>query len=272
MMAPFDPVVALKGAGEMVSAVAWRLHVSHVRRIFMLELPQPLAVRRQVSFSEAVYQGIQRVEGVTAVRAYNTADFEPLWKAGLVPVLVDETWTSVRRRRPDVIVDGILAKRNLGTHIDDAPLVIGLGPGFTAGVDAHAVVSTGRGHNLGRVITYGCDEPNTGVPDLIGGYGIERVLRAPCDGVIRPACRIGDRVAAGDLVATVADIPVRTLIAGVVRGLLRSGVRVTCRTKIGDVDPRSDAVYCSAISDKARAIAGGVLEALLRAPHSTHAA
>jgi xanthine dehydrogenase accessory factor len=185
---------------------------------------------------------------------------------------VDEAWTSMRARRPDVLVDGILAKRNLGTRLDDAPLVIGLGPGFTAGIDAHAVVSTGRGHNLGRVITCGCDEPNTGVPDLVGGYGIERVLRAPCDGLIRPVRAIGDTVAANDVVATVGGIAVRTAIAGVVRGLLRPGVRVTCRMKIGDVDPRGEAAYCGAISDKARAIAGGVLEALLRVPGSRHSA
>jgi xanthine dehydrogenase accessory factor len=257
-------IIGIKGAGEMATAVAWRLYAAKLSMIFMLEAVQPLAVRREVSFGEAVYEGNQTVEGVEAVKVGDVKDIQDAWNNRKIAVLVDPQWTMVKKIQPKVIVDAILAKKNLGTHLSEAALVIGLGPGFNAGKDVHMVIETHRGHNLGRIITSGHVEPNTGIPGNIGGYTTQRVLRAPAAGVFETKYGIGDRVKSGDILGAVEGQQIRAEIDGVLRGLIRSGTPVTAGLKLGDIDPRGERKYCYTISDKARAIAGSVLEAILR--------
>lgn len=256
--------ICIKGAGEMASAVAWRLYMANLRKIYMLETPRPLAVRRRVSFCEAVYDGTQEVEHVRAVLGSTVSDVEKCWRNGEIAVLVDPAWQTKSQLRTDVVVDAILAKKNLGTTVDEARLVIGLGPGFSAGEDAHLVVETQRGHDLGRIITSGVAAPNTGIPGSIGGYTEERVLRAPVAGRFQTKRTIGDRVDQGDVVGRVEGDTVRAGISGILRGLIRPDSDVRQGLKIGDIDPRSERDYCFTISDKARAIGGSVLEAILR--------
>lgn len=248
----------------MASAVAWRLHRANFHRIYMLEVPQPLAVRRRVSFCEAIYAGHQTIEGITAVKCSDQRRVPAAWKNGQIAVLVDPEGKTISNLAPDVVIDAILAKRNLGTRKDQAALVIGLGPGFKAGRDVHAVIETNRGHDLGRIIIRGRAQPNTGIPGRIAGFAARRVLRAPGPGQFQAACRIGQRVKAGDIVGRVNDRNVCTQIDGILRGLVRSGTRVKAQMKLGDIDPRGEAAYCDTISDKARAISGSVLEAILR--------
>jgi xanthine dehydrogenase accessory factor len=259
-----ERIVAIKGAGEMASAVAWRIYMSNIRQILMLETPSPLAVRREVSFCEAVLDGSQTVEDVEACKADNDTAVREAWNQGKIAVVVDPEWKMLDRFAPHVVIDAILAKKNMGTHMDEAPLVIGLGPGFIAGQDVHFVIETNRGHNLGRIMSSGAAEPNTGIPGPIGGYAEERVLRAPCDGEFKARCAIGDQVKKGDMVATVAGDKVPAKIDGVLRGLIRSSSNVHLGLKLGDIDPRGDVDYCHTISDKARAISGSVLEVILR--------
>lgn len=256
--------ICIKGAGEIASAVAWRLYRANLRRIFLLERPVPLAVRRQVSFCEAVYAGHHTVEGVDAVTVESSAQVHTAWSKGAIAVLVDPRWNTVRDLSPDVCVDAIMAKRNLGTALSEAPLVIGLGPGFLAPKDVHMVIETNRGHDLGRIITSGCAEKNTGIPGTINGYTAERVLRSPEDGYFKAFSAIGDLVKQGDLIGSVGRAKVQSHIDGVVRGMIRSGTQVATGLKIGDIDPRGNIEYCTTISEKARAIAGSVLEAILR--------
>ncbi len=259
-----DIVIGIKGAGEMASAIAWRLYMANFRRIFMMEIDHPLAVRRQVSFCESVHNGRQTVEGVTAVGAGGVEDVHGIWAEGCIPVLVDPGWHALKTLAPDVCVDAILAKRNLGTAIDDAPTVIGLGPGFTAGKDVHLVVETKRGHDLGRILTSHSAAPNTGIPGNIGGQTKKRVLRAPSDGRFAAAVAITDLVVRGAQVGRVGQETILAEVDGVVRGLIRPGSDVTRGMKLGDIDPRGDPGFCSTLSDKARAIAGTVIEAILR--------
>ena len=254
----------------MVSAVAWRLYQANFRRIVMLELPQPLAVRRQVCFSEAVHDGRQVVEGVEGVRVSGAAEIYRAWEAAQIAVAVDPTWALIREMKPDVVIDGTLAKRNLGTVMDEAGVVIGLGPGFQAGRDVHFVIETNIGHNLGKVIVEGGAEADTGIPVEIEGYTQEIVLRAPATGIFRAEREIGELVRRGEAVGEVAGKEVRARLDGVLRGLIRSGTRVTEGVKLGDVDPRGEVRYCYTIFDKARAIAGGVLEAVLRVFNTEH--
>ena len=225
-----------------------------------------MAVRRRVAFSEAVYEGLCTVEGITAAFAPRPEEIAPLWEAGCIPVMVDPQGVSIPRLRPEVIIEATLAKRNVGVGITDAPLVIGVGPGFTVGENVHCIVETNRGHNLGRVLYSGSAEPDTGIPGDIVGMTTERVLRAPQTGIFLSRHDIGDHVKAGDVVATVeangVSKEIRTVISGVIRGLLRSGTPVTDRIKVGDVDPR-DNTACHHVSDKAFAIGGGILEAIL---------
>jgi xanthine dehydrogenase accessory factor len=256
--------VVIKGAGEMASAVAWRIYMSNIRRILMLEIDSPLAVRRKVAFCEAVQDGRQTVEGVEAIKVDDYDGAQRSWSQGKIAVAVDPEWRMLDRARPDVVVDAILAKKNLGTRMDEAPLVIGLGPGFTAGIDAHLVIETNRGHNLGRIITHGSAEPNTGIPGTIGGLTEQRVLRAPCSGEFYARRSIGHRIKKGDAIGTVAGEAVVAKIDGILRGLIRTASVVQRGLKIGDIDPRGNVDYCNTISDKARAIAGSVLEAILR--------
>jgi xanthine dehydrogenase accessory factor len=256
-------VILIRGAGEMASGVAHRLHQSHFK-ICMIEIPHPLAVRREVTFTEAIYDGEKEVERVRAKLISKTEEIKSVWKKGDIPILVDSDGKKTRNfLKPDVLVDAIMAKKNLGTQINDASLVIGLGPGFTAGKDVHIVIETNRGNNLGKMILNGTAEPDTGIPGEIGGYTIERLLRTMKKGAFHPQKSIGERVNKGSVVAVVDDFPVMAKISGVVRGLLREGVEVKKGMKVGDIDPRGKKELCFTISDKARAIGGGVLEAIL---------
>jgi xanthine dehydrogenase accessory factor len=239
-----------------------RLHHAGFR-IVMTELEQPVAIRRTVAFAEAVYSGETTVEGLTARRVRNATEIRAAWDNNVIPVVVDPEAESVAALKPEVVVDAILAKCNLGTRIDDAPLVIGLGPGFTAGQDVHAVVETNRGHYLGRVLWAGSAQPDTGMPGGVNGIGHERVIYAPAEGTFVHAQVIGASLSRGDIVGWVRQTPVVVPIAGVLRGLIHDGVCVNPRMKIGDVDPRGIVDHCGIVSDKALAVAGGVLEAIL---------
>jgi xanthine dehydrogenase accessory factor len=262
------PLVAIRGAGDLASGVAHRLHRAGFR-VVMTETAQPRALRRAVSFSSAAYDGQVTIEGATARLAPSVAAAWLSLAAGEIPVLVDPDLLAAPAMRPGVLVDAIMAKRNLGTCITFAPLVIGLGPGFTAGVDVHVVIETQRGHDLGRVITSGSAIPNTGVPGVVMGYARERVLWSPAGGLLTGGIPIGSVVEAGGIVAWVEGHPVQAGVCGVLRGLLRDGLHAHQGEKIGDVDPRGIAGYCFTISDKARAIGGGVLEAILHACSSS---
>ncbi len=266
-----DLVVLIRGAGEMASGVAHRLYQSHFK-ICMLEIPHPLAVRREVSFCEAIYEGEKEVEGVWAKLISKPEEITSTWGKGQIPLLRDpegkKTWSFLK---PDVLIDAIMAKKNLGTQITDAPLVIGLGPGFTAKKDVHIVIETNRGHHLGKMILSGTAEPDTGVPGEIGGYTLQRILRTMKKGAFHSQKSIGERVAKGSVVAVVDDFPIIAKISGVVRGLLREGTEVKKGMKVGDIDPRGKKELCFTISDKARSIAGGALEAILyRFNHFNH--
>jgi xanthine dehydrogenase accessory factor len=248
----------------MASAIAWRLYMANLRRMFMLEIENPLAVRREVSFCEAVYDGHKTVEDVKAVRAVDPDEIKKCWENKEIAVVVDPQWHTLGKLQPDVVVDAILAKKNLGTHTEEAELVIALGPGFSAGKDVHMVIETNRGHNLGKIITSGSAEPSTGIPGSIGGYTEERVLRAPESETFYAQKEIGDYVKKNDVIGLVGETDVKARIDGVLRGLIRSQSPVHRGLKIGDIDPRGDPNYCDTISDKARAIGGSVLEAVLR--------
>jgi xanthine dehydrogenase accessory factor len=250
----------IKGAGDLASGVALRLHHAGFA-VVLTEIARPTAVRRTVAFAEAVYEGEAKVEDLTGRRIDDPEAVLVAWRDGVVPVVVDDQGAALRELRPDVLVDAIVAKRNLGTRVTDAPAVIALGPGFVAARDAHAVVETRRGHTLGRVIWRGEAAPNTGVPGEIAGHSAERLLRAPVPGVFRGVLGIGDTVAAGQVVGFVGDDAVRANVSGVLRGLLHDGVEVTAGFKLGDVDPRAAREHCFTVSDKALAVAGGVLEA-----------
>lgn len=256
------PKVLIKGAGEMATAVAHRLARCHFK-VCMTETAWPMAVRRGVSFCEAIFEKKQEVEGVVAQLAESPQELEKIWALGQLPISVDPQCRVKDYIRPDCLVDAILAKVNIGTRIDDAPLVIGLGPGFTAGQDVHLVVETNRGHNLGKVIYQGQAEANTGIPGAIGGYTAERVLRVPAAGIFQGTKQIGDLVKAEETVGFVNGAQVKAGISGVLRGLIRDGTKVEPGLKLGDIDPRGQREYCFTISDKARAIAGGVLEGIM---------
>ncbi|MGC8873858.1 MAG: selenium-dependent molybdenum cofactor biosynthesis protein YqeB [Chloroflexia bacterium] len=258
---PFAPLrVVLKGGGDLGSGVAWRLHRCGFH-VVILEQPQPTVIRRTVAFASAIYQGEITVEGVTGKQA-GPGEVAGLLAQGIIPVLIDPDARSLSVLRPSVLVDAILAKRNTGTRITDAPLVVALGPGFRAGRDCHAVVETARGHFLGRVYWDGEALPNTGIPGEVGGVNEERVLRAPAAGRFEALAEIGDLVEAGQVVARVQGEPVAARISGVLRGLLYPGLHVWAGQKVGDVDPRGERRFCFTISDKALSVAGGVLEAI----------
>ncbi len=216
-----DLVILIKGAGEMATGVASRLFRSNMKRILMLETAAPLAVRRSVSFCEAVREQTIVVEGIEAVRVDNDAGIVEAWRTGKISVRVDPQSESILRYKPDILVDAILAKRNVGTSIRDAPLVIALGPGFIAGKDCHIVVETNRGHNLGRLITSGAAEANTGIPGNIGGFSKERVLRSPADGLFVTQKRIGDAVYEREVIGHVGNAQVYAEIDGILRGLIK---------------------------------------------------
>ena len=257
-------MVIVRGAGDISTGTIHRLFRAGFP-VLALETDHPSAIRRQVAFSEAVYDGTATVEGVTAVRITKAAEAETVLKQGRVPLLVDPAGKSIRELKPDVVVDAILAKKNLGTCMEMAKLTIALGPGFEAGRDVHYVIETMRGHNLGRIISSGCAAANTGIPGIIGGYGAERVIHSPTAGIFRQRKEIGDEVAAGETVGAIVsgneEIPVCTQITGILRGIIRDGFPVTKGFKLADVDPRlEEKKNCFTISDKTRCIAGSVLE------------
>lgn len=255
-------LVLIRGSGDLASGIALRLHRSGLS-VVMTDLPRPTAIRRTVCFSQAILFGTMRVEDVYAVRCASEAEIRAALQEGRIPVLADPACACRETLRPDVLVDAILAKKNLGTRITDAPLVVGVGPGFTAGTDCHCVVETMRGHTLGRVIRTGSALPNTNIPGLIGGYAGERVLRAPADGIFCQKLEIGAVVRAGDIAGEVDGELMKCTIDGVLRGILADGTPVFKGMKSGDVDPRCKPEYCTTASDKALAVGGGVLEAVL---------
>lgn len=271
-------LIVVRGAGDLATGTIHRLKKAGFR-LLVLEAEHPAAIRRQVALSEAVYAGSARVEDVEAVRMdvdlaekknrkeLLEQEMERIWKKDGVPVLVDPAGLSIAALRPAVVVDAILAKKNLGTTKEMAPLVIALGPGFTAGEDVDVVIETKRGHNLGRVIRSGSAVPNTGIPGIIGGYGKERVMHAQAEGILRNAASIGDIVEARAVIAEIetenGTVPVEASLSGLLRGLIRDGYPVTKGFKISDIDPRKEELQnCFTISDKARCIAGSVLEVI----------
>lgn len=271
-------LIVVRGAGDLATGTIHRLKKAGFR-LLVLEAEHPAAIRRQVALSEAVYAGSARVEDVEAVRMdvdlaekknrkeLLEPEMERIWKKDGVPVLVDPAGLSIAALRPAVVVDAILAKKNLGTTKEMAPLVIALGPGFTAGEDVDVVIETKRGHNLGRVIRSGSAVPNTGIPGIIGGYGKERVMHAQAEGILRNVASIGDIVEARAVIAEIetekGTVPVEASLSGLLRGLIRDGYPVTKGFKIADIDPRQEELQnCFTISDKARCIAGSVLEVI----------
>lgn len=259
---PLGLKVLIKGAGEMATGVAHRLHRANFK-VALTEAPNPLAVRRAVSFCEAVYDGRKVVEDVAAVLVEEPEDIPEVWQRREMPLLVDPETKALAYLNPEVFLEATISKRNTGIAKSDAPLVIALGPGFKAGVDAHVVIETNRGHNLGRLIRQGMAESNTGVPGVIAGYSVERVLRAPADGVFETDCALGDRVEKGEIVAMVGSQAVAAQVGGILRGLIRPGSRVWQGLKVGDVDPRGETAFVHTISEKARALGGSVLEAIM---------
>lgn len=252
------PLVVIRGAGDLATGVAWRCSRAGWP-VVATELAQPLTVRRTVSLSTAVGDGSVSVEGMRAQLVATPDEAVAVAATGVVAVLVSPGLPSIAA---DAVVDARLAKRNIDTTKDDAPLVIGLGPGFTASRDCHAVVETNRGHRLGRVLWTGAAAANTGTPGTVGGRGAERVLRAPTDGSVRWLVAIGDVVSEGVALGSVADRELTAPFDGVVRGLIADGIAVERGLKIGDVDPRIDAAACHEISDKALAVGGGVVDAI----------
>lgn len=300
-------LIICRGAGDLATGIIHRLHRAG-HRVIALETDYPAAIRRQVSFCEAVYDGSAVVEGVTArlvpaladaetdtetysgendtpaahivSEKWDSSAIEAVLEAGEVPLLIDQKGESIALLKPDVVVDAIIAKKNLGTTINMAPLVIGVGPGFTAGKDVHLVIESMRGHNLARIITDGMAQPNTGVPGNIAGFTSERVIHAPAAGYIHDVRKIGDIVQKGDEIARIYPdkesydnalseyVPVNATITGIIRGLIREGYYFRKGFKIADIDPReSEITNCFTISDKARSIAGSVLEAVSAFEH-----
>jgi xanthine dehydrogenase accessory factor len=255
-------MVLIRGGGEMATGIAHRLHRCHMR-VLITEIAMPTSVRRNVAFAEAVYQGAQTVEGIKAVRVGSCDEAYAAWEQNQIPIFVDPEASVGKILTPVIIVDAIMAKKNGVAKLTDAPVVIGVGPGFTAGFNVHAVVESNRGHHLGRVIWDGAAESDTGIPASVDGYTASRVLRVPQSGIFNALRAIGDVIAAGETVATVNGELIKAGISGQIRGLLRNGIQVEQGIKAGDIDPRGERGYCDSISDKSRAIAGGVLEAIL---------
>ena len=261
-------LIIVRGGGDLATGTIYKLKKSGFP-VLILEAARPSAIRRNVAFCEAIYQGTQTVEDMTCYLAESSEQAEQFLKEGKLTVLVDPLGESISKVLPLAVVDGILAKKNLGTNRDMAPITVALGPGFSAGVDVDAVVETKRGHNLGRVYWRGSAAPNTGVPGNIGGYDKERVIYCPAKGILRNVKGITDRVSKGEIIAVVeteqGSVPVEATLDGILRGLIRDGYPVSAGFKMADIDPRGDELdNCFTISDKARCIAGGVLEAILQ--------
>lgn len=260
------PVVLIRGGGDLGTGVAVRLQRAGWR-VLVTELPQPSVIRRTVALAAAIYAGSIEVEGVRGERIAVAAEADRVWQADRIPVLIDPDRAAAAVLHPIAMIDAIMAKHNTGTQITDAPIVIALGPGFTAGVDCHAVIETQRGHHLGRVYYQGAAQPDSGTPGKVGGQDALRVVRAPVDGIFRALHQIGDRVVAGEVIGRVltaaAARDVTARIDGVLRGILHDGLPVTAHLKVADVDPRGVVENCFTISDKAWAMGGAALEAVL---------
>jgi xanthine dehydrogenase accessory factor len=284
------PLALIRGGGDLGTGVALRLQRAGWQ-VLIAELLQPLVIRRKVAFASAIYDGSIEVEGTLGLRVHAEhieAEAGQCWSADQIPVVVDPDRTAAAQLHPIAVIDAIMAKHNTGTQLDDAPIVAALGPGFTAGVDCHAVIETQRGHNLGRVYYQGAAQPNTGVPGNLGGQDGQRAVRAPVAGVFYAQRKIGDRLKAGDVIGRVITVDVsltdsaawrlatidrdasqplgivvKTKIDGVLRGILHDGLKVPANTKIADVDPRGEVEYCFTVSDKSWAVGGGALEAVL---------
>ena len=261
-------LIIVRGGGDLATGTIYKLHKCGFP-VLVLEVPRPSAIRRNAAFSEAVYEGIQTVEDVTCYLADSIEAAEKLLAEGKLTMLTDPKGESIARLKPMAVVDAILAKKNLGTNKEMAPITVALGPGFVAGEDVDAVIETKRGHNLGRVLWTGSAAPNTGIPGIIGGYGKERVIHCPAKGILRNVKKITDTVSKGDVIAVVETengiVPVEASLDGILRGLIRDGYPVKPGFKMADIDPRAEEYdNCFTISDKARCIAGGVLEAILQ--------
>ena len=261
-------LIIVRGGGDLATGSVYKLKKSGFP-VLILEVETPSAIRRNVAFCEAVYQGIQTVEDMTCYLAESIEQVQQFLREGKLTVLVDPTGASIPKLKPIAVVDAILAKKNLGTNKELAPITVALGPGFTAGEDVDAVVETKRGHHLGRVLWEGSAAPNTGVPGIIGGFGKERVIHCPAKGIVRNVKKITDTVSKGEVIAVVETedgiVPVEATLDGILRGLIRDGYPVKPGFKMADIDPRLDELEnCFTISDKARCIAGGVLEAILQ--------
>lgn len=261
--------ILIKGAGDLATGIAVRLYRGG-HTIWMTDIEEPTAVRRTVSFSRCIYEGSAEVEGITSVFSRTYEDGKNAEENGFIPVFADGKAEIASEYIPDVIIDAIIAKRNLGTGITDAGLVIGVGPGFTAGVDCHSVIETKRGHDLGRVIRSGSAAANTGIPGDIGGYTTERIIRAESDGIFKPIMHIGDKAEKGDAVAESGGKKIYAQLTGIIRGMLPDGISVHKGMKCGDIDPRCERSNCFTVSDKARAIGGGALEAVSEYEHRTY--
>lgn len=261
-------LIVVRGGGDLATGTIYKLHKCGFS-VLILEVEKPSAIRRNVAFSEAVYEGRHTVENVTCYRADSLSHAAALLQEGKLAVLVDPKGASISELQPMAVVDAILAKKNLGTGKDMAPITVALGPGFEAGTHVDAVIETQRGHNLGRVLWSGYAAPNTGIPGVIGGFGKERVLYAPVSGKFKNVCKITDTVKKGDIIAEIetacGNVPIFASMDGLLRGLIRDDYPVTAGFKIADIDPRMEEYRnCFTISDKARCIAGGVLEAILQ--------
>ena len=261
-------LIIVRGGGDLATGTIYKLKKSGFP-VLILEVSNPSAIRRNVAFCEAVYQGVQTVEDMTCYLAESLEQAQELLLEGKLAVLLDPAGESISKLKPLAVVDAILAKKNLGTNRNMAPVTVALGPGFTAGVDVDAVVETKRGHNLGRVLWTGAAAPNTGIPGIIGGYGKERVIHCPAKGILRNVKNITDTVSKGEVIAVVETengiVPVEATLDGILRGLIRDGYPVNVGFKMADIDPRAEEYNnCFTISDKARCIAGGVLEAILQ--------
>ena len=261
-----DKMILVRGGGDLATGVIHKLHQSGYQ-VLILECDRPSAIRRHVAFCEAVYDGTAEVEGVVCRRITENdirLQFADIFSMGICQKGDLSLYPAFPALGPEAVIDAILAKKNLGTSRDMAPLTVGLGPGFTAGEDVDYVIETMRGHSLGRIIKKGSALPNTGVPGLIAGIGKERVIHSPAAGNMKNICQIADLVEKDQVIAMVGDTPVKATISGVIRGLIRDGYPVFEGMKIADIDPRAEQKKnCFTISDKARCIAGGVLEVLL---------
>ena len=257
-----NKLVVIRGGGDIASGIIHRLYRSGYK-IVILEIDKPTVIRRTVSFAQAIYDNKITIEGVKVEKVETIEDIYKALNNNIIPIIVDKDAIIIEKLTPFIVIDAILAKKNLGTKIDCAPIVIGIGPGFEAGNDVHAVIETNRGHYLGKVILEGSALPNTGVPGEIGGYSSERVIKSIKGGIVKHKCEIGDIVTKGEVIGYIDDYEIKAPIDGVLRGFIQEGINVPIDFKIADIDPRGIVDYCFTISDKARAIGGAVLEAIL---------